>query len=268
MSRVSVLLAVVVALSVTAPPVSAGTLDSFVVLVGYADNLRPSGFFPNPWIGMTFNGQPIISQTNPTGMSFDSGAVRIDNTGTTALAITNFKVTANDGAVVFAIWGAGVELTLAPGQTGVFTQAASYNFDSSDEGLFGSLPPANLEPNNADGNGNTNLIGGCSSDPKFYTPSQASGQCNIINAPVVSFTENGNNVSFVDSGFIINTGEYDFVNNSAFGEDGNESINWNTIGGNSRGGNAPEPGTLFTMAAPLAFLGLLLRKRLLARIQN
>ncbi len=240
---------------------SAGTIDSFTVYVGYADNLRASGFFPDPWIGMTFNGLPVISQTNPTGMSFDSGAVRIDNTGSTPITISNFEVTSNNGADVWAIWGTGVQLTLAAGQTGVFTQTVSYNFDSSDNGLFGNFPPSNLEPNNADGNGNTNLIGGCSSDPSFFTPAQASGQCNISNAPVVSFTENGNNVSFVDSGFIINTGEYDFVNNSAYGEDGNESINWNTIGGNQRGGNTPEPGTLFTMALPLAGLLLTLRQR-------
>jgi len=225
-----------------------------------------AAFFPGPWIGGTLNGQTVISQTNPTGMSFDSGAIRIDNTGTTSIAISDFMVTFNNGAVVWNIWGAGLDLALAAGQTGIFTQTTSYNFDSSDEGLFGSLPPANLEPNNADGNGDTNLIGGCSSDPSFYTPSQATGACSLANAPIISFMENGASVSFVDSGFMINTGEYDFVNNSAYGEDGNESINWNTIGGNSRGGSGtPEPGTLLTMGAPLACLGFMLRKRLARR---
>src|ERR1022692_4377608 len=213
---------------------SAGTIDPFTVYVGYADNLRASGFFPNPWIGVMFNGESVTSQTNPAGMSFDAGAGRIDN-GPTSMTITNFEVTDNNGSVLFAIWGA---LTLAPGQTGVFTQTASYNFDSSDQGLCGGAPPANLEPNNADGNGNTNLIGGCSSNPSFYTAAQASGPCNVINAPVISFTENGNNVSFIDTGFIINTGEWDFVNNASYGEDGNESINWNVLGGTSRGGSA------------------------------
>ena len=248
----------------------AGTIDSFTVYVGYADNLRASGFFPNPWIGMTFNGQPVVSQSS-SGLSYDSGAVRIDNTGSTSITITDFQVTLNNGSgspIVFAIWGPGTELTLAAGQTGVFTETTSYNFDSSDYGLFGSYPPANLEPNNADGNGNTNLIGGCSSNPSFYTPSQASGQCNVTNAPIVSFDENGNPVSFIDSGFILDTGQWDFANNSAYGEDGNESINWNVIGGNSRGGTVPEPGTLLTMAGPLLGLGLLLRKRLRTRIKN
>jgi hypothetical protein len=254
-------LAATVGLLLGAFSASAGTLDSFTVYVGYADNLRPSGFFPGPWIGSTFNGQTVISQT-PAGSSFDSGAIRIDNSSSTSITISNLKVSDNNGTVVFQIWN---DLTLAAGQTGVFAQTNGFNFDSSDQGLFGGVPPANLDPNNADGNGNTNLIGGCSSDPSFITPTQASGPCNIINAPVISFTENGNSVSFIDSGFILNTGEYDFVNNSLFGEDGNESINWNTVGGNQRGGSAPEPGTLLTMAGPLVGLAFLLRKRLLNR---
>src|ERR1039457_4530318 len=295
MSAFKFVIATTIGLLLIASSASAGTIDPFTVYVGYADNLRASGFFPNPWIGVMFNGQSVTSQTNPAGMSFDAGAVRIDN-GTTSMTITNFEVTDNNGSVLFAIWGAltlapgqtgvftqtasynfaGVEvltrslgeqsaLNPAPAQTGVFTQTASYNFDSSDQGLFGGAPPANLEPNNADGNGNTNLIGGCSSNPSFYTSAQASGPCNVINAPVISFTENGNNVSFIDTGFIINTGEWDFVNNASYGEDGNESINWNVLGGTSRGGSTPEPGTLLTMAGPLACIGLLLRKRLLKR---
>src|SRR5215475_13338089 len=102
-----------------APAMAADSMD---VWVGYADNLRASGFFPAPWIGSTFNGQTVISQTNPTGITFDSGAVRIDNTSAVTIAISNFRVTDNNGAVVFNIWGGGTQLTLAPGQTGIFTQ--------------------------------------------------------------------------------------------------------------------------------------------------
>lgn len=252
----------ITAISLLASSGLADSVDSFDVMVGYADNLRPSGFFPTTWIGGTLNGLPVVSQTNPAGMSFDAGAVRIDNTGTVPITISNFQVTDNNGAVLFAIWGPGVQLTLAPGQAGIFTQTASYNFDSSDQGMFGAFPPTNLEPNNAAGNGNTNLIGGCSSDKSFYTPEQASGACNIINAPVISFTENGNNVSFVDSGFILNTGGWDFHNNNAFGEDGNESIDWNVVGGNSRGGGGtPEPGTFLMMSGSLGCLALLLLRR-------
>jgi hypothetical protein len=205
----------------------------------------------------------VISQTNPTGIIFDSGAVRIDNTGTTSIAISNFHVTFNstDGTpVTIAIWGAGTQLTLAPGQTGIFTQFpnSGENFDSSDFGVFAARPPSNLTPNSG-GNG---LIGGCStSNPANLTSAELTGPCNPSNAPIISFTENGNNVSFVDSGFILDTGERDFVNNGFFGEDGNESINWNSLGGTSRGGTGvPEPSSLLMLGSGL--LGLLgLRKR-------
>jgi len=242
--------------------------DTLTVEVGYADNLRASGFFPSPWIGTTFNGQAVISQTNPAGIIFDSGAVRIDNTNTTgSIAISNFQVTFNstDGAkTTIAIWGGGTQLTLAAGQSGIFTQFpnSGENFDSSDFGVFGGAPPANLDPN-SNGNG---LIGGCStSNPANLTAAQkaAGGPCDPKNAPIISFTENGAPVSFVDAGFILDTGEWDFVNNGSFGEDGNESINWNSLGGTSRGGTVPEPKSLFVpFGCLLAGIAYNLRKRI------
>src|SRR5215472_6494597 len=153
--------------------------DTLTVEVGYADNLRASGFFPNPWIGATFNGQTVISQTNPAGITFDSGAVRIDNTSAVPVAISNFQVVFNstDGTpTTIAIWGAGTQLTLAPGQSGIFTQFhnSGENFDSSDFGVFGGSAPAILAPN-TNGNGG---IGGCAtSNPAnlagFNGPGQA-----------------------------------------------------------------------------------------------
>src|ERR1035438_6051801 len=93
MSAFKFVIATTIGLLLIASSASAGTIDPFTVYVGYADNLRASGFFPNPWIGVMFNGQSVTSQTNPAGMSFDAGAVRIDNTGTTSMQITNFEVT-------------------------------------------------------------------------------------------------------------------------------------------------------------------------------
>src|SRR5271165_1580339 len=94
---------------------SVALADSYSVFVGYADNLRPSGFFPTPRLGAS----TVVSQSSAS-QSFDTGAVRIDNTGGSAITISNFTVTLNPGAApdVISIWNS---LTINPGQTGIFT---------------------------------------------------------------------------------------------------------------------------------------------------
>jgi len=228
--------------------------SSLSVSVGYADNLRASGFFPTPWLGAA----NIVSQS-PAGQTFDSGAIRIDNTGATPINITSFQVFFPNTSFTFTLWN---PLTIGVGQSGIFAQNnfVDTQFDTSDFGVFGGLPPANLEPNNADGNGNTSLIGGCSSSPAFMTPAQLA-TCNAA-IPVISFFADGTPLSFSDTGHILDTGGWDFVNNGAFGEDGNESINWNVVGTTAlRGGTTPEPGSFGLLLAGLPLLWCYRRRR-------
>lgn len=223
--------------------------DGFTVFVGYADNLRPSGFFPTPWLGAS----NVVSQT-PAGETLDTGAVRIDNTGATSITITNFSVSFNGGSSTVAIWNS---LTIDPGQTGIFTQTGSFNFDSSDFGIFGAFVPSSLAPT-VPGN---NAIGGCSSTASILAASGDAALC-AATAPVITFMENGNLVTLTDTGQILNTGGYDFINGSA---DGNESINWNLIGSSAdRGGTGvPEPSTMFLLGSGLLSLCGITRRKLI-----
>lgn len=221
--------------------------SSFDVLVGYADNLRPSGFFPTRWLGDS----NVVSESS-AAQSFDSGAVRIDNTSATNLQITNFKITMNGiGGVVYSIWNT---LNIASGKTGIFTQTTPYNFDSSDNSGNGS-PPGGLFPTAAGANG----IGGCSSTSALIaTVAGLQAMCDAHRA-IVEFDANGTHFAFDDAGHILDTGWYDFVN---YSPDGNESIDWNKIGsGAQRGGTVPVPASLLMLLTGVAGLGFTRRRK-------
>ncbi len=230
----------------------AGTVN---VLVGYADNLRPSGFFPSVWLG-----DPNVFSETPLAQSFDAGAIRLDNNTGAPITISNFQVFFPNVGSTLSLWSS---LALPTGATGIFTQTGSYNFDSSDFGVFGGSPPKSLAPNNYLGNGNTSLIGGCSSSAALIASAGDTVLCNG-SAPVISFLVDGAPFSFTDAGQVLNTGGWDFVNNTTYGEDGNESINWNVVGSVPiRGGvpPVPEPSTYALFASGAILLALLRRRR-------
>lgn len=228
-----------IALAGLAAVPSVAVASTFNVFVGYADNLRASGFFPTTWLGDA----GVVSQSSGA-QSFDSGAIRIDNSGTTALHITNFLVAMNGGSgATYGVWNA---LDIAVGGTGIFTQTVPYNFDSSDNSP-NSFAPGGLAPTLAGANG----IGGCSSTSALIATVPGLQAICAANRPIVSFDLNGTHFSFDDTGHILDTGWYDFVNQSP---DGNESINWNAIGsGADRGGTSPVP---LPASLPMLLIGV------------
>ena len=217
--------------------VHAGTIT---VYVGYADNLRASGFFPTPWLGAA----GVVSQT-PAGESLDTGAIRIDNNTGAAITISGMTVTLGGGQI-FSIWS---PLVIPNGDIGIFTQTASYNFDSSDFGVFGG-GPVNVDA--------THPLGGCTNPAN----STQVAQC-LAYEPLVAFSMDGTPTSYSDSGHVLDTFGYDLINLPPPGGDGNESINWNLIGTTpTRGGsNTPEPASALLLGSALLGLGLLHRRR-------
>ena len=223
--------------------------STFDVFVGYADNLRASGFFPTTWLGDA----GVVSESSGA-QSFDAGALRIDNTGGSTIHITNLTVAMNGGTgFVYNFWNA---LDVVAGGIGIFTQTFSYNFDSSDNS-GNAFAPGGLNPTLVGANG----IGGCSSTAALLATIPGLQAICDANRPIVSFDVDGTHFAFDDKGHILDTGWYDFVNQSP---DGNESINWNTIGaGAVRGGTSPVPlpAALPLLMAGIAGLGMIKRRK-------
>lgn len=106
---------------------AAAAYPPVTVYVGYADNLRASPFFPNPWEG---SGNTNFIGVGPT---YDSGAIRIDNPTTRGITVADVSVSV--GNTNFDLWGSN---SVAPRGHLVLAQTSSgYNFDTSDVGITG-----------------------------------------------------------------------------------------------------------------------------------
>ena len=98
------------------------------VQVGYADNIRPSPFFPNPW-----SGGALVDTFAGGGSSFDAGAVRVINNGAVSIVFGGLTVDSFGDGASFTLWNGYIGSVILPGHSMIFTQTVSYNFDSSDD---------------------------------------------------------------------------------------------------------------------------------------
>ncbi len=198
------------AISITAAqPVHA--VSPYAVSVGYADDLRPSPFFPSPWCGSASVALFAGSCTN-----IDSGAVMITNTGATSIVINDVSINLHPaiGSPTFALWASFLPFTLPAGMSAIFVQTTQYNLDSSDSPLPGIGPSAT---NN------------CSAGP------ESSLAICTTNAPQVTITVGGVPTAYTDNGHTLDTGGFDAINAvpcpnpSETAPNCNESLQWRSI---------------------------------------
>jgi len=107
---------------------SVAQAGSFTVQVGYADDLRPSPFFPTPWQG----GAGVDFFAGGQTAGYDAGAIRIVNTGSTAITFNTMTVDSFGDGTSFTLWDGWAGSSIAAGDSAIFTQTTSYNFDTSD----------------------------------------------------------------------------------------------------------------------------------------
>ncbi|HKS23575.1 MAG TPA: carboxypeptidase regulatory-like domain-containing protein [Thermoanaerobaculia bacterium] len=141
------------------------------VFVGYADDLRAGAAFPNPW-----QGSPNVVFIGNRGGDWDSGAVRIDNTGDSAITIDRVTVDLQRPGPTFSLWGS---FTIPAHWSAILAQTGpGENFDTSDFPITGC--GGTIAPN----------------DPRI---------------PKITITTAGQSASYLDTAHILDTFGYDLV---------------------------------------------------------
>lgn len=106
-------------------PSSSALASDFNVYVGYADGLRGTGFFPDPW-----SGSPNVTFLGISDNAMDAGAIMIQNTSGADLTINGVTVTINGSGPIQPSWA--LPVTLGVNGLLILTETAHYNFDTSD----------------------------------------------------------------------------------------------------------------------------------------
>ena len=199
------------------------------VSVGYADSLRPNGFFPSPWAGssgVTFEGcQPVSS------CQFDGGAIELVNTSSSPITVGSVSVQLNASgdttSCVVNIWPSNV--TIPASGTAIYAQTVSGAGNGCPSG--GSFDTSDVGPNGSNWSGN------CS-------------QSGVV--PQVTVAANGASATFTDFQQILNTGGIDLA--SCPSGTNNESRQWTELGSGMQattgnGGGSPLVAQIATTCA-------------------